>query len=338
MKKKLYLFGLLLMPILLCTFACQGPSAPTSPAPGAPTKTATATSTPTSTGTISPTATPPCVGVPDVTANINGADYDGNDTGKTFSPSLLGLDQGGTSAGDILTFALTTSMTLNFSLCPTEEIGRAMMMYIRPICTNPTGETFNGGYCTGMAEITGLTLSPGTYAIILPEAPGSSVGPYVLRIISGTLSSTVCGPSNGVVPEAIPPGEFGDCSTIYEMNGTGHNGTFGAPFSGIRAVTGELDESANIANTDDFVSFTPTNSGPVSVTMDCFDNGLGANDFDVFCAAICPDGTIPPYVGLSDGIGPTEQFTFVGTAGTTYYLDVQAYQGVGPYRVTVQTP
>jgi len=340
MKKKFYILAVLFLPLILGNLACPGPTAtPTAPPP-APTNTVgpSSTFTPTSTGTISPTATPLCTSATDVTVNIDGADYLGNDTGKS-TPAGLNLDQGGTATGDILTFTLASPMVLNFSLCPTEDINRALVMYIRSTCTSTTGETFNGGFCSGVAQITGLSLAAGTYYIILSEGSGSAgPGPYVLRIKSGTLSSTVCGPSSGVVPEAVPTTTFGSCLSVYQINGTPHNGTYGAPFSGSRAVTGILDESDTIANSDDFVSFISTNSGSVTVTMDCFDNGLGSNDFDIIGTTDCPTSGEPNIVGQSIGLTPTEQFIFTAVGGTTYYLDIQAYQGVGPYRVTIETP
>ena len=306
-----------------------------------PTNTWTPTNSPTPTGTISPTPTPLCPGAPNVTANIDGTDYIGSDVGKTI-PGFFNLDHGGTSVGDILTLTLASPMTLNISLCTTEQLGRKMALYLRPSCANANLEFFNGGFCAGLPELTSVSLTAGTYYILLAENPGTSTpsgGVYTLRIKSGSTSSNVCGPSTGVVPEVIPCLSFGSCSNYYQMNGNPPVGNYGAPFSGTRVATGSVDESKSIANTDDFLSFTPMVSGPVTVTLDCFDNGLSVNDFDIYCAATCPtDKTVPPYVGFSNTTNPIEKFVFTGAGGTTYYLDIQAFQGTGSYRITIQTP
>jgi hypothetical protein len=98
-------------------------------------------------------------------------------------------------------------------------------------------------------------------------------------------------------------------------------------------VTGQLDE---IVNTDDFVSFRPASSGTVTVTLDCFDNGLNNVDFDIVAASNCTAS--PNIVGQALTVNPVEQFTFSGNAGTTYYVNIEAFLGSGAYRLTVQTP
>ena len=103
--------------------------------------------------------------------------------------------------------------------------------------------------------------------------------------------------------------------------------------TGQRIGTGQIDDSVN---TDDYYSFTPSHSGAVTAaTLDCFDNGMGATDFDIYGFSDCPTATS---VGASTSTNPVERFTFTATAHTTYYVDVNAYFGSGTYRLTVQTP
>lgn len=342
MKSKVIILFSFLLAMASWQAACHNRYNPSSPEHPAPTITPTFTVTITPTGTISPTATPLCTNAIDVTSYIDNGDYLGDDNPHAL-PAGLNLDHGGLSVGDILTFTLAASTELNFSLCATEDPDRKLVLYIRPVCVSSSGETFNAGYCEGLPEITGLTLAAGTYYMIIAENTGTDApagGNYDLRIKSGNVSSVICNPFPGVVPEAISPTMYGSCSAIYQLNGDPPDGQFGAPFSGIRQATGSLDESDTIANSDDFVSFTPLYSGGVTVTLDCFDNGLNVQDFDIFVASSCPTavGSSPSIITQSDSMNPTELCTFAGTGGTTYYVDVDAYQGTGPYRLTIQTP
>ena|GEM_PF-2393707 len=299
------------------------------PTPTGKTATATFTATPSPTGSPVPTNTPNanCPTNADVTSYIDGADYVGNDTGHTISAGIP-LDHGGTYIGDVLTFTLTTAKTLNFSLCPTEDLSRATIMYIRSDCTNISGESFNLGYCAGLPQIVNLSLSAGTYYIILAESGGDGPAPYALRIKSGSTASPICTVVASASPVNLTPGTHMSCSASFAFNG-------GVTASGQRIGTGNLDDTTN---TDDFYTFVPAVSGTATITLDCFDNGLNNVDFDIYAADTCPGSGKPPLLGQSATTDPVEQFTFAVTAGTTYYVDVEAYLGTGPYRLTVQTP
>lgn len=301
------------------------PTATTTP----PTATASPTSSPT--GTVpgaTNTPNPSCPSNGDVTAYIDNSQYVGNDTGHIL-PASIDLDHGGGLNGDLLTFTLSSSETLNIGLCATEDLNRNLDIYVRPVCNSTTSEYYSGPYCAGLGQIANMSLSAGSYYIILSEDTNSDgPGAYALRIKSGSIASAVCTVVPTVTPIAVPSGTYNSCSAVFAFNS-------GAAASGERIATGQLDDTTN---TDDFYSVIPTSSGTVTVTLDCFDNGMNNVDFDIFAAASCPTGSTPPLIGSSATTDPVEQFTFPCAAGSTYYIDVEAYLGSGSYRLTVQTP
>ncbi len=313
-------------------------SLPTKSQNQASTQTTVPTFTPTCNGTcpptftftptpsLTPTETPSCSGYTDVSGNIDGADFGGDDTSST--PSLINLEGYGPN-GNVYTFTLASPKTLNFSLCPTEDPNRITFLAIRSSCwDSSTDKATNSGYCDDLSEIVGLSLSAGTYYIVMAEGSGSIPGPYDLRIKSGNIG-TVCTVTPVSTPQAVTPGTYNSCSNVYDLNG-------GNPIStGERVGTGQIDDSIN---TDDYYSFTPRNNGPVTVTLDCFDNGMCTTDFDIYGFNNCPVGGTPTSVGSSNTTNPVEQFSFTASGGTTYYVDVSAYFGAGTYRLTVQTP
>jgi hypothetical protein len=292
-----------------------------------PTRTGTAqTSTPTPTNT----PNPGCPSVADITVNINGADYEGDTAGHTLPPGI-NLDQAGSFNGDLLTFTLSGPQTLDFSLCPTEDIQRNLALYIRPNCSSSTGEAYNAGFCLGLPQITGLSLPAGTYYAILSANGGAStLTSYSLRVKTGSVASAVCTVVPSVSPVAVTAGTYQNCSNVFPLNGGSPLGT------GQAIATGQLDDTTN---TDDFYTFTTSHSGTVTVTLDCFDNGMNNVDFDIYAATTCPtDGTDPLLIASGATTDPVEQFTINAAAGTPYYIDVSAFLGGGNYRLTVQAP
>jgi hypothetical protein len=324
-KQKFYIVLLLfgaLFGLFLGNLSC-GNNSPTSPK-GTPTNTTTPTGTlPTSTFTTTgtPTFTPTCGTYTSLTANIDGADFPGNDTGHTI-PALILLDQGGTNVGDIFTFTLASPAILNFSTCPTADPSRDLVMYVRASCWSPAGEAYNDDTCDLLPAISGLSLPAGTYYILVAENTGSVAGPYVLRIKSGTLPP-VATASPASTPTVVPTATYTTCTTSYY---------FGSLGTTDRVGEGNVDDSVN---TDDYYSFKPIHSGPVTVILDSFDNGMGITDFDLYGFSDCPTVTS---VGSSSGSTPSEGFTFTSVGGTTYYMDVNAFFGSGPYRLTIKTP
>lgn len=336
--------------LLLVQFACTPgslPSAPTgtssdpppTPTGTLPTSTFTPTVTDTPTGVWTPlptatftnTPTPLCLGVTDLTDYVDGADYFGDDTGKTL-PGIFNIG-GGAVFGEAFSFVALQDGLYNFSLCPTEQADRRMSLYVRPACDSAAGQFFNGGHCAGLPQLTGVPLSFGVYYIIVVENEGSIPGPYRLRINTRNLSTAVCLPQPGASFQTVPPNVYDSCGTPYELNAVTQ--PYGNPFSGIRAAEGQLDDSLD---PNVYFSFTPANSGPVTVILDCFDNGLNNWDFDVYAAESCPVGSAPPIIAQSNSLEPVEQFTFEAVGGTTYYLNAQAYLGSGSYRLFVSTP
>lgn len=301
---------------LACNGGGNGPAGPTSGPPAA-------TATPTTTTTSTPTATltPSCTGYTDITANIGGADVQGND-----STDFPAMDLEGTGPnGDVYTFNLSSAATLTFSLCPTDDFDRDTYLFLRSgHCWNKTGELSNDDACDLLSEIAGAVLSPGTYFLIVTENGGDGPGPYTLRITSGAVPVVVCTATPVSTPQAVPVGQHSSCSLAYSLGSLG---------TGDSVATGHLDDSVNI---EDWHSFTPVNGGTVTVTVDCYDNGLGQADFEVFGYGQCPAGSS---VGSSTSQGTTvKQFIFVALASTTYYLDIFDNFGSGNYRLTVQTP
>lgn len=318
-----FLFLMLSGLSILSPFACSksGNNNPTSPSGGGSDSTLTFTMTPTQTFTPTVTLTPNCLGFTDVTANIDGPPVAGPDTG------VPAMDLGGYGPnGDVYTFTLTTTEILNFSLCATDDDTRDMVLFVRQnYCWNETGQLFNDDDCDLLPELTGESLLPGTYYIIAADY-NSAVppAPYTMIIKSGSLS-----PIYTVTPTvsstAITPGTHPSCSVAYDLGQ-------GSQVTGEYVVTGQIDDTVDV---DDYYSFDPLNTGPVTVTMDGFDNGLGQADFDIYGYSNCPTSTS---VGSSTTTNPVEQFSFSVTAGSTYYLQANAYFGGGPYRLTVQTP
>ena len=311
---------------------------PTITLTGSPTVTRTFTLMPTPgigtvvatlTPTVTVTANPNCPVVADVSSHIGGTDYLGNDLGHTL-PGTINLDQGGTSTGDLLSITLTSAQTLNFTLCPTEDLSRGLVLYIRSNCSAAGGEYYNaGGVCDTLPQITGVSLAAGTYYLILAESSVTDgPGAYDLRITSNNPAVAVCTVVPTVTPVTVPSGTYVGCSNIFPLNN-------GAAFSGQAIATGSLTD----INTDDFYSFVPSTTGTATVILDCFDNGLDNVDFDIFAAASCPtSGSAPPLIAESESTNPVEEMSFAVTAGSSYYIDVEEYLGSGAYRLTVQSP
>lgn len=317
-------FGLIFLVILsiFIPLACSQSGSnnnPTSPSSGNSNSATTFTPTATVTSTPTITPTPDCVGYTDVTSNIDGASIAGLDTGKP----AMALEGYGPS-GDVYTFTLTTTKILNFSLCATDDDSRDMVLFVRQNhCWNESGESFNDDFCDLLPEITGVSLGPGTYYIIAADHDASvPPAPYTMIIKSGNLSP-VYTVTPTVSSTALTAGNQRTCAAAYNI---------GNSVTGEYVFTGQLDDTVNV---DDYYSFTPLNSGTVTVTMDGFDNGLGQADFDLYGYSNCPTVTS---VGSSTTNNPVETFSFLVTAGATYYLQANAYFGGGTYRLTVQTP
>jgi len=313
--------------------ACNSNS-PSSPSGGgSPSFTPTPSFTPSPTPTLSPT--PDCTTVPDISSTINGlssggiTDILGNDASGTPGLYLEGLG----STGNIFRFQVSSPMTLTFSLCPTENppiSDRDMILAIRSGACGATADAaFNDDSCDLLPEIPSFHASPGItyYVVPMDYGPGA---PYDLRILSGPLPGVVCTVTPVSTPQALPAGQHLTCAAAYDLGK-------GSPLStGDSVGTGQLDDSTN---TDDYYSFIPANSGTVTVSLDCYDNGLNQADFDLYGFSGCSSGTDQGPVNSSTAPNTVfQQFNFNASAGATYFIDVNAYFGGGTYRLTVQTP
>lgn len=322
------MFGALLMLLfsILLPLACKsggdGPSSPSGQGGGGP-QPLTATSTSTSTPTITPT--PNCLdATPIATTSINGPDIVGNDS-TDFPP--MDLDGTGPN-GDVYTFTLSSPATLNFSLCPTDDFDRDTYLILRSnYCWNKPDTFFNDDACDFLSEITGASLAVGTYYLIVTENGGDGPNQYTLRVTSGTSPGPVCTASPTSTPQAVSQGQHPTCSLSYDLGNSGPLNT------GDSVATGNINDDSD---TDDWYSFVTANGGPVTVILDCFDNGLGKADLDIYGYSACP--IVGSSVGSSTTQNATESFTFTANAGVTYYIDANAYFGGGSYRLTVQTP
>jgi hypothetical protein len=333
-KKRIFgVLLLLLFPALLPLACKSGGNSLSSPSgPPGPTSTFTPTFTPSPTPTFTPT--PNCTTVPDISAAINSlsnggiTDISGDDATDTPGLYLDGLG----STGNIFSFHVSSAVTLSFSLCPTEnppESDRDMILAIRSgYCGTRTDIAFNDDACDLLPEIQGFQAAPGVDYYVVPMDYGQGVS-YDLRILSGPVPGLVCTMTPVSTPQAVPQGQQPDCTTAYPL------GTLG---TGDSVATGHLDDEVN---TDDYYSLVPTNSGTVTVSLDCYDNGLNQADFQIF-GYQSPCGS--PETLISNGSSSTtpgatfQQFNFPATAGVTYIIDVDAYFGGGPYRLTLQTP
>jgi hypothetical protein len=111
-----------------------------------------------------------------------------------------------------------------------------------------------------------------------------------------------------------------------------------------RVISGSLLYSGNVAGNYDFANndvdmyeFTTGTDGYYSISLDCFDDGSGGNDFDIYLV----DTTCSTTYGSSVQVGTQlENITSTGpiTAGSTFIVIVVGYQGApqSPYRLTIQ--
>jgi hypothetical protein len=319
----LFLFFSALLP-LACKSGGEGPSSPSGQG-GGPVPTSTATSTATSTPTITPT--PNCLGFIDITSNIDGADINGNDS--TDYPRMDLEDYG--PNGDVYTFTLTSAKNLNFSLCPTDDPERDTVLFLRSgHCWETAGELFNDDYCDLLSEISTSTmggpLAPGTYYLIVSENFSSVPNPYILRVTSGPLPGAICTATPVSTPQAANAGAT--CVTSYDLGG-------GQPLgAGDSVATGHIDDTVSVEN---YYSFTPADSGTVTVIVDCYENGLGNSDLGVDIYSGCPidSGNL---VDSASAQVSVQTLSFPVTGGTAYFADVYSLFGGGNYRLTVQTP
>jgi hypothetical protein len=90
--------------------------------------------------------------------------------------------------------------------------------------------------------------------------------------------------------------------------------------------------SIDAANDDDYYALTPIASGTVTVSL-AFTHSQGDIDMRVFNGS-------QTEIGLADSTTNAEQFSFVATAGQTYYVRVYGYRGaVNPnYTMTIDVP
>jgi hypothetical protein len=311
----------------LVPLACNSGNgnSPTSPShSGLPTNTNTVTATPTSTATITPT--PNCQdATPIATTSINGPAIQGNDA--TDLPPM-NLDGYGPN-GDVYTFTLSSPATLNFSLCPTDDDERDMVMILRAgHCWSPDTVFGPDNACDSLPEITGFpaTQVGNPYYLIVAENGGDGADPYTLLVTSGSVPGVICTVTPTSTPQAVAEGEQQSCQAAYNLGSLG---------PGDSVATGYLTDDAD---TDDWYTFTANDSGPVTVTMDCFDNGLGQVDFDIYGFNSCPTTSGSSVGSSSSENNPEEQFVFTAMAGATYFIDANAYFGGGPYRLTIQVP
>ena len=315
----------LLIGVLFCAafftllpLACKGGgNNPLSP--GGPAWTPTSTSSPTSTPTLTPT--PDCLdATPIATTSIDGPDLHGNDAAHIPPMDLEGYGPN----GDVYLLTLSSPATLTFSLCPTDDFYRDSFLFLRSgHCWNQSGELFNDDTCDYLPEIPAAPLTAGNYYLIVAENGGDGPGPYALRVASGGTPSVVCTATPAATPQALPIGQHPACSSAYAL------GTLG---TGGGAATGHLDDAVN---TEDWYSFTTANNGPVTVILDCYDNGLSHADFEVFGFGQCPVGSS---LGSATTPGTVGQFVFTAAAGSVYYVEAYDKFGSGNYRLTVQTP
>lgn len=320
-------FALALLP--LACGGSKGGNAITSPAgSGNNSSQATNTFSPTQTLTPTITNTPDCLdATPIATTSINGPDIHGNDTGDTPPMNLEGTGPN----GDLYSFTLTSTTTLSFSLCPTEDESRDTYMILRAgHCWNQSGEYTNDDACDYLSELTNLSLGAGTYYLLITENGGDGPAPYILRVRSGTISGPVYTVTSTATATAVPSGEQLNCSVARDLGA-------GSPLpTGETIVTGQLDD---VVNTDDYYMVEPANSGTVTITLDGYDNGLNQADFDLYLNSGCSGTTDTGFITSSTTVGATsQQITFTATGGTGYFIDVYAAFGAGTYRLTVQTP
>ncbi len=326
---------LVLLPVLLpwaCNSGGNSPSSPSGHGSG-PIATFTSTFTPSPTPTLSPT--PNCATVPDISAAINSlsnggiTDISGNDATDTPGLYLDGLG----STGNIFSFHVSSAVTLTFSLCPTEnppDSDRDMILAVRGgSCGTRTDAAFNDDSCDLLAEIQGFLAVPGDYYVVVMDYGQGS--PYDLRILSGAVPGVVCTVSPTSTPQAVYAGQHPNCSEAYDLGNGAQLPT------GDSAVTGSnLDDAVN---TDDYYSFVPANSGTVTVSLDCYDNGLNQADFQLLAYDGCPDSN-QNFVASSSAQTAVQSLNFpvTASAGVTYFIDANAIFGGGTYRLTVQTP
>jgi hypothetical protein len=150
--------------------------------------------------------------------------------------------------------------------------------------------------------------------------------------------------------EVEPVGGGGPANGTNENCSPGEDiGTLTAGTS--RVVTGSLSHSGNTgsnydaANDDlDVFAFTAETAGPWQFSLDCFTNGIDANDFDlILFGPTCPtypDFFNQPALYGSAYYGPTEIFSFDLAAGATYYAMVIGWEGQpqATYRMVISSP
>jgi hypothetical protein len=161
-----------------------------------------------------------------------------------------------------------------------------------------------------------FTASPGG---VYHVAVFGGSGPYRLRVAPLARHPVV---TSGLLPGAVVADESEPNDDVWDADELG-----GVAAGGHLAAQGLLDTGSGDAI--DLYSFVPTGAGiGVSVVLDSYDDGSGANDFGVLVrdagggiVAAAPDGD------------PVEVLSFTPVPGNTYFAEVTGSSGSGCYRL-----
>ncbi len=281
------------------------------------TKTPTATNTPTATST--PTNTPYVY--QNISSNIDGACVNGDTTGLLDHFNCNGY---GTGASDIAyKFTLTTAKSLFINLCG------ATFDSVLYVCTdpaNPSGTVVamndDSPYCGSFASsfVTGV-LQPGTYYVVVDGYGSLEYGTFSLCLSTFT-------PTCSLSPNSAP------ITMLSAPSTTDLGSLYCAPSypPADKVGVGHVDYFLEYTNS---WTFTPSEAGAVSISLDCFDDGTDKANvaFDVYDSngvSIATSYGTTPLDTLTLNLGK-QQYTVVVYAFTEcvadYHLVIQVVNG-----------
>jgi hypothetical protein len=239
--------------------------------------------------------------------------------GNTYTETCLGSYDGGEDI--IYELTVTEEIIVDITMNPVDTwTGLAIDTVCPPGATCLAYDTGSSGIRT----IEGLTLTPGTYYIMVDTWPSPTcITSFDLTIVEGEPpppppSNPTCETAIDIIAQGLTTWEIDTCQGVDDYS----PGAYGNTCTGYSAAGEDIVYSVYLLTGETLtVTVTQTSDGSIYLVTDC-------SDPETYCVAGA-DATLS---------GDPESFSYTATADDTYYLIIDNYSGCGTGTVVIDSP